>query len=157
MDVGALDIIDSKSLTKVKSIPVRRGLHDVALTADGKFAAAGSPGGQFITVFDLQKMEIAWEVNVRPGSAPRDHRKQSRRFGQPDFRAAQWNERILRGGFRDPQGSGENQESRRAQRDSLQGAKASATASASRRTIKLCGPTAARPMLFLSTRSLTLS
>src|SRR5580704_8762948 len=32
VDVGALDIIDSKTLTKVKSIPVRRGLHDVALT-----------------------------------------------------------------------------------------------------------------------------
>src|SRR6202051_3952462 len=69
-DVGALDIIDAKSLEKVKSIPVRRGLYDVALTADGKFAAAGSPGGQFITVFDLQKMEIAWEVNYDKGVLP---------------------------------------------------------------------------------------
>ena len=70
VDAGALDIIDSKSLEKVKSIPVRRGLHDVALTGDGKFAAAGSPGGQFITVFDLQKMEIAWEVTYDQGVLP---------------------------------------------------------------------------------------
>ena len=70
VDAGALDIIDSKSLEKVKSIPVRRGLHDVALTGDGKFAAAGSPGGQFITVFDLQKMEIAWEVQYDQGVLP---------------------------------------------------------------------------------------
>ncbi len=69
-DAGALDIIDSKTLEKVKSIPVRRGLHDVSLTDDGKFAAAGSPGGQFITVFDLQKMEIAWEVNYDQGVLP---------------------------------------------------------------------------------------
>jgi len=69
-DKGALDIIDAKSLEKVKSIPTRRGLHDVALTADGKFAAAGSPPGKFITVFDLQKMEIAWEVTYDQGVLP---------------------------------------------------------------------------------------
>ncbi len=69
-DRGALDIIDSKSLEKVKSIPVKRGLHDVALTADGKFAAAGSPGGHFFTVFDLQKMEIAWEFDYDQGVLP---------------------------------------------------------------------------------------
>ena len=70
VDAGALDVIDSKSLKLVKSIPVRRGLHDVALTGDGKFAAAGSPGGQFITVFDLTKMEIAWEVTYDQGVLP---------------------------------------------------------------------------------------
>src|SRR6202030_3832067 len=47
-DKGALDIIDTATLEMVKSIPVRRGLHDLAITADGKFAAAGSPGGQFL-------------------------------------------------------------------------------------------------------------
>src|SRR5437868_955854 len=56
-DMGALDIIDSTSLEKVKSIPVRRGLHDRAVTADGKYVAAGAPGGRFLVVFDLQKME----------------------------------------------------------------------------------------------------
>lgn len=61
-DTGALDIIDARSLQKVKSIPVERGLHDIAVTADGKYAAAGAPGGHFLVVFDLQKMEIAWRV-----------------------------------------------------------------------------------------------
>ena len=61
-DVGALDIIDSTTLEKVKSISVRRGLHDLAVTADGKYVAAGAPGGRFLVVFDLQKMEAAWEV-----------------------------------------------------------------------------------------------
>jgi YVTN family beta-propeller protein len=61
-DVGALDIIDTTTLEKVKSIPVRRGLHDLAVTADGKYVAAGAPGGRFLVVFDLQKMEAAWEV-----------------------------------------------------------------------------------------------
>src|SRR6516165_2470798 len=61
-DVGALDIIDTNTLEKVKSIPVRRGLHDLAVTADGKYVAAGAPGGRFLVVFDLQKMEAAWEV-----------------------------------------------------------------------------------------------
>ncbi len=69
-DIGALDIIDAKSLQKVKSIPVKRGLHDLALTGDGKYVAAGSPGGKFITVFDLQRMEIAWEVDYDQGVLP---------------------------------------------------------------------------------------
>ena len=61
-DAGALDIIDAKSLEKVKSIPTKRGLHDIAVTADGKYAAAGAPGGHFLIVFDLQSKEIAWQV-----------------------------------------------------------------------------------------------
>jgi YVTN family beta-propeller protein len=69
-DVGALDIIDASTLEKIKTIPVKRGLHDMAVTRDGKFAAAGSPGGHFLTVFDLQKMEIAWELPYDQGVQP---------------------------------------------------------------------------------------
>ena len=69
-DVGALDIIDTTTLEKVKSIPVRRGLHDLAVTADGKYVAAGAPGGRFLVVFDLQKMEAAWEVQYESGVNP---------------------------------------------------------------------------------------
>jgi YVTN family beta-propeller protein len=69
-DVGALDIIDTTTLEKVKSIPVRRGLHDLAVTADGKYVAAGAPGGRFLVVFDLQKMEAAWEVQYDSGVNP---------------------------------------------------------------------------------------
>src|SRR5215467_9447726 len=68
-DTGALDIIDTTTLQK-KSIPVRRGLHDLAVTADGKYVAAGAPGGRFLVVFDLQKMEAAWEVQYDSGVNP---------------------------------------------------------------------------------------
>jgi YVTN family beta-propeller protein len=68
--LGALDIIDAKSLEKVKTIPTKGGLHDIAMTGDGKFAAAGSPVGRLLTVFDLQKMEIAWEVPYDQGVVP---------------------------------------------------------------------------------------
>jgi YVTN family beta-propeller protein len=69
-DTGALDIIDATTLEKVKSIPVRRGLHDLAVTADGKYVAAGAPGGRFVVVFDLQKKEAAWEVQYDTGVNP---------------------------------------------------------------------------------------
>src|ERR1700739_2181675 len=69
-DAGALDVIDAKSLERVKSIPVERGLHDIAVTGDGKYAAAGAPGGHFVVVFDLQKMEIAWRVHYDYGVNP---------------------------------------------------------------------------------------
>lgn len=69
-DAGALDVIDTKSLEKIKSIPWRRGLHDLALTGDNKYVAAGSPGGKSLIVFDLTRMEIAWELQFDQGVQP---------------------------------------------------------------------------------------
>jgi hypothetical protein len=40
------------------------------VTADGKYVAAGAPGGRFLVVFDLQKMEAAWEVQYDSGVNP---------------------------------------------------------------------------------------
>jgi YVTN family beta-propeller protein len=71
-DIGALDIIDAKSLEKIKSIPTPRGLHDIAVTRDSKYAAAGSPPAKALIVFDLQKLEIAWEVQYDQGVMPLD-------------------------------------------------------------------------------------
>lgn len=65
---GMLDIIDATSLEKVKSIPVKGGLHDVEVTRDSKYAVAGSPSGHLLTVFDLQSMEIAWQVQYDQGA-----------------------------------------------------------------------------------------
>lgn len=69
-DTGALDIIDTASLTKVASIQTKRGLHDLGVTGDGKYAAAGSSGTKSLIVFDLQKREIAWEVQYDQGILP---------------------------------------------------------------------------------------
>src|SRR6516162_6957955 len=39
---GALDVIDTRSLERVKSIPDTGPLHDISLTPDGKYVVAGS-------------------------------------------------------------------------------------------------------------------
>ena len=59
---GALDIIDANTLEKITSIPLKYGLHDVDVTADGRYAAAGSPEGHFLVVFDLKSKQVAWQT-----------------------------------------------------------------------------------------------
>ncbi len=59
---GALDIIDTSSLQKVKSIPSKARLHDIVVTPDGMYAAASSPQGKFVTVFDLHREQPTWEI-----------------------------------------------------------------------------------------------
>ena len=62
---GGLDLIDATSLEKIKTIPVEGGgLHDVVVTPDDKYAAAGSPEGHLLVIFDLKKKEIAWDLKV---------------------------------------------------------------------------------------------
>src|SRR6266853_696251 len=66
---GALDVIDTVSMTRGKSIPVD-SIHNVYVTPDGKYAVSGSLEGQSVTVTDLQTDKIAWKLNfdhpVRP-------------------------------------------------------------------------------------------
>src|SRR5258706_12911753 len=66
---GALDVIDTVSLIRVKSIPVD-SVHNVYVTPDGKYAVSGSLEGQSVTVVDVQTDQIAWKLNfdhpVRP-------------------------------------------------------------------------------------------
>jgi len=66
---GALDVIDTISLTRVKSIPVD-SVHNVYVTPDGKYGVSGSLEGQSATAIDLQTDQIAWKLNfdhpVRP-------------------------------------------------------------------------------------------
>src|SRR5438309_1494092 len=66
---GALDVIDTISLTRVKSMPVD-SVHNVYVTPDGKYGVSGSLEGQSATAIDLQTDQIAWKLNfdhpVRP-------------------------------------------------------------------------------------------
>jgi len=66
---GALDVIDTVSLTLINNIPVD-SVHNVYVTPDGKYAVSGSLEGQSATVTDLQTDQIAWKLNfdhpVRP-------------------------------------------------------------------------------------------
>jgi YVTN family beta-propeller protein len=67
---GAVDVVDTDSLTIKKTIPVKGGLHDGYVTPDGKYAVVGSISGRIVTVIDLQSGEIAWELKMGDGVRP---------------------------------------------------------------------------------------
>jgi YVTN family beta-propeller protein len=69
-ETGVIDVIDTASLRRVKSIPVDGSVHNVYVTPDGKYAVSGSIENKAATVVDLQTEQAAWEVKfdspVRP-------------------------------------------------------------------------------------------
>jgi YVTN family beta-propeller protein len=69
-DPGALDIIDTKTLTRTKSIPVHGRLHNVYVTPDGKYAITGSIKNKMLTVIDLATEEPVWELAFEAGVRP---------------------------------------------------------------------------------------
>jgi len=69
-DPGALDIIDPVKLERKLSILTNGRLHNTYVTPDSKYATSGSTRTGVFTVFDLQKEEIAWELNLGKGVRP---------------------------------------------------------------------------------------
>ena len=67
---GAVDIIDTLSLNRVKTIPVNRSVHNIYVTPDGKYAVAGSIESKTATIIDLATDEIAWEAKFDSGVRP---------------------------------------------------------------------------------------
>jgi YVTN family beta-propeller protein len=67
---GAVDVIDTSSLTLAKTIAIERTIHNVYVTPDGKFAVAGSVESKSATVIDLQTDQVAWEVRFDNGVRP---------------------------------------------------------------------------------------
>src|SRR2546425_1983915 len=67
---GAVDVIDTVALQRVKSIAVRGSVHNTYVTPDGKYAVAGSIAGKSITVIDTQTEDIAWVLNLDLGVRP---------------------------------------------------------------------------------------
>ena len=67
---GAVDIIDTKTLTLKKTVPVHGRLHNIYVTPDGKYAVMGSIPKKLITVIDLATEEIAWELKLDLGVRP---------------------------------------------------------------------------------------
>ena len=49
---GAVDVIDTGSMQKIKSIAVKGGVHNTYVTPDGKHVLAGSIGGKILTAID---------------------------------------------------------------------------------------------------------
>jgi YVTN family beta-propeller protein len=69
-DPGALEIIDGNSLTSKVRIQTKGRLHNTYVTPDSKYAIMGSTATSMFTVVDLQKEEIAWELNIGKGVRP---------------------------------------------------------------------------------------
>ncbi len=69
-DPGALEIIDGNTLTSKVRILTNGRLHNTYVTPDSKYAIMGSTRTSVFTVVDLQKEEIAWELNLGKGVRP---------------------------------------------------------------------------------------
>jgi YVTN family beta-propeller protein len=67
---GAVDIIDTDSLSLRKTIALNRSVHNIYVTPDGKYAVAGSIESKSATVIDLQNDQVAWEVKFDNGVRP---------------------------------------------------------------------------------------
>jgi YVTN family beta-propeller protein len=67
---GALDIIDTATLTRTNSVAVHGPLHNVYVTPDGKYVVTGSIATGIITVIDLASEAVAWELKLDKGIRP---------------------------------------------------------------------------------------
>jgi YVTN family beta-propeller protein len=67
---GALDIVDPKTLELRTTIAVNGRLHNVYITRDDKYVITGSIPNKVITVIDLDKEQVAWEVKLDKGVRP---------------------------------------------------------------------------------------
>src|SRR5216684_3928706 len=80
---GGVDVIDTASLEKIKTIPIPGGIHDLYLTPDGKYVVAGanrnqvpackcgiSEPGNVGYVIDAKNNEIAWTWSMKPAPSP---------------------------------------------------------------------------------------
>jgi YVTN family beta-propeller protein len=67
---GAVDVIDTKTLTRTKSILVKGRLHNIYVTPDGKYLITGSIPNKLLTVIDLQQEVPVWELPFDLGVRP---------------------------------------------------------------------------------------
>ena len=67
---GAVYVIDTTTLTRVKSIRTEGGIHNTYVTPDGKFVIAGSIPGRKINVIDQKTEEIVWTLPTEEGVRP---------------------------------------------------------------------------------------
>ena len=72
---GGVDVIDTVSLQKVKTIALRGGIHDLNVTPDGKYVIAGSsrgarPPANLMNVIDTRTNEVTWRLVLSPAPSP---------------------------------------------------------------------------------------
>jgi YVTN family beta-propeller protein len=67
---GAVDVIDTASQARVKSIAAKGGVHNTYVTPDGKYVIAGSIVGKNLTVIDAQTEQPVWSLEFDLGVRP---------------------------------------------------------------------------------------
>ena len=67
---GGVDVIDTASLKNVKTLATKGSIHNAYVTPDGKYVVAGSIAGKTINVFDTQKEEPVWTLDMDLGVRP---------------------------------------------------------------------------------------
>lgn len=67
---GAVDVVDSASMTRAKSIAIDGAVHNTFVTPDGRFVVAGSIAGRSLTVIDQATEATAWSMKFDGGVRP---------------------------------------------------------------------------------------
>ena len=67
---GAVDVIDTTSLTQVKSISVAGPIHNVYVTPNGTHLSAGSISSRTIDFIDLSRETVSWTLTFDAGIRP---------------------------------------------------------------------------------------
>jgi YVTN family beta-propeller protein len=67
---GGVDVIDTASMTNVKTMATHGSIHNAYVTPDGKYVVAGSIAGKTVNVFDAKTEEPAWYLDMGLGVRP---------------------------------------------------------------------------------------
>jgi len=70
---GGVDVIDTQSLTNIKTIAMKGGVHDLNVTPDGKYVIVGNARGgkaNVMSVVDTKTNEVAWTLPMNPAPSP---------------------------------------------------------------------------------------
>jgi YVTN family beta-propeller protein len=67
---GAVDVVDTASMTKTGSIAIDGAVHNTFVTPDGRFVVAGSIAGRSLTVIDQATEATAWSMTFDRGVRP---------------------------------------------------------------------------------------
>src|SRR5262249_29576541 len=67
---GGVDVIDTDSLTNIKTVRTDGSIHNPYVTPDGKYVVAGSIQGKSVNVIDTKTNELAWTLKMNLGVRP---------------------------------------------------------------------------------------
>lgn len=67
---GGVDVIDTTTMTRVKTIPIKGAVHYAYITPDYKYIAACSVAGKVITIIDIATLEPIGDVHFKAGVRP---------------------------------------------------------------------------------------